>query len=132
MSPSRSVPPVAMEERNFTSVLSAFTGKGVHLCRRSGTPPPCCHGEGFYIRLHEMFSYVRLHGKTNHKETDVNVQQKPRQDEDSIGGLRPDAVLSNGAIESEEVNVDDEACIDSPDVVTCSKNETDGERGSKQ
>ena len=49
--------------------------------------------------------------------------------------MRPDAVLSNGAIESEEVNVDDKACINSPDVVTSSKNETDdnnntnGERG---
>ena len=52
--------------------------------------------------------------------TDVNVQQKPRQDEDSIGGLQPDAALSK-----EEVNVDDEACINSPDVVTSSKNETD-------
>ena len=78
--------------------------------------------------------YVRLHG-TNHKETDVNVQQKPRQDEDSIGGLRPDAVLSNGAIESEEVNVDDEACINLSDMVTSSKNKANdnnnkiGERG---
>ena len=49
---------------------------------------------------------MRSSDTTNHKETDVNVQQKPRQDEDSIGELRPDAVLSNGAIESEEVNVD--------------------------
>ena len=78
---------------------------------------------------------MRSSDTTNHKETDVNVQQKSWQDEHSIGGLRPDAVLSNGAIESEEVNVDDEACINSPDVVTSSKNETDdnnntnGERG---
>ena len=63
---------------------------------------------------------VKSSDATNDEVTDTDVQKKPSihlmwgpiqrneaQDEDSIYGLQPDAVSSNGAIESEEVNIDD-------------------------